>query len=290
MPSPIQTKRPKRTLPRFAICSSRSLPKKTGPVGLPAPAGRGQEAPPQVAPEQARVAGVEHLVGGEEAERPDHGGADSRLAPPWPSAARRRRTPSRERLVAGDKRALARAISLVENRDPAGDELVAELFPRTGSARIVGLTGPARGRQEHPDRRDLRRAAQGRPRDRRALDRPLEPVHPGRRARRPDPPLRALPRPRRLHPLDGDAGLARRARRGGAAGGAADGRLRQGRRPARDGRRRPGRDRRRRSRRHDRPRADARLGRLDPGAEGRRDGDPRRDRASTRPTTRSPTR
>jgi GTPase len=47
-----------------------------------------------------------------------------------------------DRLIAGDKRALARAISLVENRDPAGDELVAELFPRTGSARIVGFTGP----------------------------------------------------------------------------------------------------------------------------------------------------
>src|SRR4051812_37871824 len=47
-----------------------------------------------------------------------------------------------ERLLAGDKRALARAISLVENRDPEGDRLVAELFPRTGQARIVGLTGP----------------------------------------------------------------------------------------------------------------------------------------------------
>jgi LAO/AO transport system kinase len=47
-----------------------------------------------------------------------------------------------ERLVAGDKRALARAISLVENRAPEGDRLVAELFPRTGAARIVGFTGP----------------------------------------------------------------------------------------------------------------------------------------------------
>ena len=47
-----------------------------------------------------------------------------------------------ERLVAGDKRALARAISLVENRDPDGDRLVAELFPSTGRARVVGLTGP----------------------------------------------------------------------------------------------------------------------------------------------------
>ena len=47
-----------------------------------------------------------------------------------------------ERLLSGDKRALARAISLVENRDPDGDRLVAELYPRTGGARIVGLTGP----------------------------------------------------------------------------------------------------------------------------------------------------
>jgi LAO/AO transport system kinase len=47
-----------------------------------------------------------------------------------------------ERLLAGDKRALARAISLVENREPEGDRLVAELFPQTGRARIVGLTGP----------------------------------------------------------------------------------------------------------------------------------------------------
>jgi LAO/AO transport system kinase len=47
-----------------------------------------------------------------------------------------------KRLLDGDRRALARAISLVENRDPAGDELVAELFPETGRARIVGITGP----------------------------------------------------------------------------------------------------------------------------------------------------
>ena len=47
-----------------------------------------------------------------------------------------------ERLAAGDRRALARAISLVENRDPEGDRLVAELFPRTGGARVIGITGP----------------------------------------------------------------------------------------------------------------------------------------------------
>ena len=47
-----------------------------------------------------------------------------------------------ERLVAGDKRALARAITLIESDDPAGWELVREVYPRTGKARIVGFTGP----------------------------------------------------------------------------------------------------------------------------------------------------
>jgi LAO/AO transport system kinase len=47
-----------------------------------------------------------------------------------------------ERLLAGDKRALAKAISLIENDEPAGWELVREVYPSTGRARIVGLTGP----------------------------------------------------------------------------------------------------------------------------------------------------
>ena len=47
-----------------------------------------------------------------------------------------------ERLLKGDRRALARAITLIENGEPAGWELVRELFPRTGRARIVGVTGP----------------------------------------------------------------------------------------------------------------------------------------------------
>src|SRR5918995_7051115 len=47
-----------------------------------------------------------------------------------------------ERLLAGDKRALAKAISLIENDEPAGWELVREVYPHTGRARIIGLTGP----------------------------------------------------------------------------------------------------------------------------------------------------
>jgi LAO/AO transport system kinase len=47
-----------------------------------------------------------------------------------------------ERLLDGDKRALARAISLVENDDPGGWELVREVYPHTGKAAIIGFTGP----------------------------------------------------------------------------------------------------------------------------------------------------
>jgi LAO/AO transport system kinase len=47
-----------------------------------------------------------------------------------------------ERLLKGDRRALARAISLVENDDPAGWELVREIYPQTGHAAVVGFTGP----------------------------------------------------------------------------------------------------------------------------------------------------
>jgi LAO/AO transport system kinase len=47
-----------------------------------------------------------------------------------------------QRLLAGDKRALARAISLVEDDDPEGWELVREVYPETGKAAIVGFTGP----------------------------------------------------------------------------------------------------------------------------------------------------
>jgi LAO/AO transport system kinase len=47
-----------------------------------------------------------------------------------------------ERLLAGDKRALARGISFVENDKPEGWALVREVYPKTGNARILGFTGP----------------------------------------------------------------------------------------------------------------------------------------------------
>ncbi len=57
-----------------------------------------------------------------------------------------RRTWTQARLVEGvrdgDPRAVARAISLVENSDPLADEVVRELYPQTGHAYAIGVTGP----------------------------------------------------------------------------------------------------------------------------------------------------
>jgi GTPase len=57
-----------------------------------------------------------------------------------------RREWTRQTLAAGvregDRRALARAITLVENADPLAYELVQELYPETGRTYAVGITGP----------------------------------------------------------------------------------------------------------------------------------------------------
>jgi LAO/AO transport system kinase len=47
-----------------------------------------------------------------------------------------------QRLLGGDRRALARAITLVEDNSPEGWELVKEVYPHTGRAEVVGFTGP----------------------------------------------------------------------------------------------------------------------------------------------------
>jgi LAO/AO transport system kinase len=47
-----------------------------------------------------------------------------------------------EAVRAGDRRALARAITLVENSDALAYEIVRDLYPETGRAYTVGVTGP----------------------------------------------------------------------------------------------------------------------------------------------------
>jgi LAO/AO transport system kinase len=45
-------------------------------------------------------------------------------------------------LLAGERRALARAISIVDNDEPESREIIKQIFSKTGSARTVGFTGP----------------------------------------------------------------------------------------------------------------------------------------------------
>ena len=47
-----------------------------------------------------------------------------------------------DRVLAGDPRAIARAITLIEDESPLGAELIRRVFPRTGRAYLVGVTGP----------------------------------------------------------------------------------------------------------------------------------------------------
>ena len=47
-----------------------------------------------------------------------------------------------ERVLAGDPRAIARAISLIEAESTEGTDLVRRIFNRTGHAYVVGVTGP----------------------------------------------------------------------------------------------------------------------------------------------------
>ncbi len=58
-----------------------------------------------------------------------------------------------DRLLAGDPRAVARAISFVENEAPEGAEIVRRVFTRTGQAYLVGVTGaPGAGKSTLVDR------------------------------------------------------------------------------------------------------------------------------------------
>ncbi len=47
-----------------------------------------------------------------------------------------------DRLLAGDPRAIARAISLIEDEAPTSTDLLRRIFPHTGRAYLIGVTGP----------------------------------------------------------------------------------------------------------------------------------------------------
>jgi hypothetical protein len=46
-----------------------------------------------------------------------------------------------EQVRAGDMRAISRAVSAIENREPEAEEILRKLFPHTGKAYRVGITG-----------------------------------------------------------------------------------------------------------------------------------------------------
>src|SRR6185436_1660998 len=48
-----------------------------------------------------------------------------------------------ERLLAGNRRALSQLLTLIENDTPAGRRALAQLYPRSGKAHTIGLTGSA---------------------------------------------------------------------------------------------------------------------------------------------------
>jgi LAO/AO transport system kinase len=57
------------------------------------------------------------------------------------------------KILAGDLRALARAATAIENRTPASEALLKELFPHTGRVTLIGITGaPGAGKSTLTDR------------------------------------------------------------------------------------------------------------------------------------------
>ena len=190
--------------------------------------------------------------------------------------------------VAGDRRALARLLTAVENRTPVAEAAMRRLYPQAGRAHLVGITGPPGSGKSTLVAALIERGSRGRPLGRRRGRRPLEPDHRRRAARRPGPDAGVRRRRRRVHPLDGVARPRRRACLDVHGRGRGDGRLRLRPHPHRDGRHRPERGRGRGRGRHDgRPRG-ARDGRRGPGDQGRapRGGRPRR-RQQGRPAGRA---
>lgn len=79
--------------------------------------------------------------------------------------ARRERTAAEvlAQFEAGDPRGLARALSWVEDGDPRGREVLAAVYPRTGRARVVGITGsPGAGKSTLVDHVAARLVREGR--------------------------------------------------------------------------------------------------------------------------------
>ena len=47
-----------------------------------------------------------------------------------------------DNLILGDKRAIARSISIIDDEDPQSHEILKKIYQRTGKAITIGFTGP----------------------------------------------------------------------------------------------------------------------------------------------------
>ncbi|HCL78596.1 MAG TPA: methylmalonyl Co-A mutase-associated GTPase MeaB, partial [Synergistaceae bacterium] len=57
------------------------------------------------------------------------------------------------RALGGDIRSLARLISLIENGDPLTDRVMRQIYPKTGRALVIGITGsPGAGKSTLTDK------------------------------------------------------------------------------------------------------------------------------------------
>ncbi|MGB9676044.1 MAG: methylmalonyl Co-A mutase-associated GTPase MeaB [Candidatus Bathyarchaeales archaeon] len=45
-------------------------------------------------------------------------------------------------VLSGDSRSIAKAITIIENNEPEAKEIIASIYPHTGKAHVIGLTGP----------------------------------------------------------------------------------------------------------------------------------------------------
>jgi GTPase len=70
------------------------------------------------------------------------GAADSPAHAPGEASPATRATDLSTRALAGDRLALARLLTAVENRTPVAEAALRELYPKGGRAHLVGITGP----------------------------------------------------------------------------------------------------------------------------------------------------
>ena len=171
-PCPIHAQRPIRSVASRPISSCTSGADEADAVGLQALSVA--QLQQHIARQQARVGEAQHVVGAHEPRQRERAAAQRLGRPAQRVGAGSRRASSRrgrraaapstrivlpggrpamiapamsaptlaQRLLDGDRRALARAITLVENDRPEGWALVKEVYPHTGQAAVVGFTGP----------------------------------------------------------------------------------------------------------------------------------------------------